>query len=319
MTNRVKSEPIPVGLYHLSYYLPPKQASIEELADSMGLSEEELRLYRDVHGLRAVRLAEGETGSDMALKAAALVLEESRIDPESVDAVIMYYTAFTASLEPNSIVGRIQHELKLTRSVGFSVWEQYCASIITAFQVAQSMIRTGAARIVMLVGADCFFGSTRRAIDRITIQGEGSSALLVKGGCTDNRLVGLTTYVDGSFYRTSRCSRDDLERFDLVYFLATVRTIQRTLRKADLTLDEIALIIPHNINLSSWERVMTMLKCDRSRLFAENIPRYGHIFGSDLAINLRDAISSGRLRRGEYALLVTAGLGASWGCAIVQH
>jgi 3-oxoacyl-[acyl-carrier-protein] synthase III len=38
-----------------------------------------------------------------------------------------------------------------------------------------------------------------------------------------------------------------------------------------------------------------------------------------MVINLRDAVSSGRLRKGEHALLMTAGLGASWGCAIVRH
>jgi len=319
MTNYDKVKPVPVGLFHLSYYLPPKQVGIEQMANSLGFSEKELRLYREVHGLRVVHLAEEETGSEMALKAAALVLEESQTDPESVDAVIMYHTAVTTSLEPNSIVGRIQHQLGLKRSVGFSVWEQYCASIITALQVAQSMIRTSSVKTILLVGADCFFGSAKRTIDRITIQGEGSSAMIVKAGWMTNRLVSITTYVDGSFYRTSQCSQEDLERFDLVYFLATVRTIQRTLKKASLALDDISLIIPHNINVSSWDRVLKMLKCDRSKLFAENIPRRGHIFGSDMVINLRDAISSGRLRRDEYALLMTAGLGASWGCAIVRH
>jgi 3-oxoacyl-[acyl-carrier-protein] synthase-3 len=312
-------DPMPVGLFHLSYYLPPRQMNIEQMAEYMGLSQDELRLYRDVHGLKVVHMAEGETAGDMALKAARMALDESDTDPQSVDAVIMYHTAFTTSLEPNTIVGRVQRELGLSRSVGFSVWEQYCGSIITAMRVARNMITTSAVRTVMLIGADCFFGSARRAIDGITIQGEGGSAVIIKGGCPANRLVGITTYVDGSFYRTARCTRDDLDRFNLVYFLATARTIQRTLKQASLTLDDIALIIPHNINLSSWHRVLDILKCDKSKLYSENIARHGHVFGSDMVINLRDAISNGRLRKGERAVLMTAGLGASWGCAVIEH
>lgn len=310
---------IPVGLCHLSYYLPRRRLSIEQVAAQMEMSEDELRLYRDTHGLRNVHMAEGETTYDMALRAARKALEESRLDPDSIDAVIMHHTAFTTSLEPNSVVGRIQAELGLRRSVGFSVWEQYCASIITAMRVARDMIGTSSVTTVMLVGADCFFGSTNRAIDGITIQGEGSSAVIVKSGCSTNRIVGLAGHVDGSFYRTSRCTKEDLERFNLIYTLATVRTIQRALKKSKLSLDDIALIIPHNINTSSWRRVLSKLGCGEEKLFSENIPRRGHVFGSDMVINLCDAIDSGRLRKGEYALLVTAGLGASWGCAIIRH
>ncbi|HEX8185893.1 MAG TPA: 3-oxoacyl-ACP synthase III family protein [Blastocatellia bacterium] len=319
MSNNFIANQIPVGLSHLSYYLPPQVVSIEQLAEQMAMPDEEVRLYRDVHGLEFVHIAQGETTGDMAVKAARQVIEDNRIDPESIDAVILFYTAFTTSLEPNTIVGRIQRELRLKRATGFSIWEQYCASIITAMRVAQDMIRTSEARTILLVGADCFFGSTNRAIDGITIQGEGSSAVIVKGDCEINRLVAITSHVDGSFYRTSACTQDDLERFNLVYFLATTRTIQRTLKKAGLTLDDISLIIPHNINLSSWDRVLSMLKCDKSKLFSENVKKHAHVFGSDIVINLRDATDNGSLRKGEHALLMTAGLGASWGCAIVQH
>jgi 3-oxoacyl-[acyl-carrier-protein] synthase-3 len=319
MSNNIIAEHIPVGLPYLSYYLPPEVVSIEQLAKQMSMPDEEVRLYRDVHGLEFVHIAQGETTGDMAVKASRQVLEDNEIDPESVDAVIMFYTAFTTSLEPNTVVGRIQRELGLKRAIGFSIWEQYCASIITAMRVAQAMIRTSEARTILLVGADCFFGSTNRAIDGITIQGEGSSAIIVKGDCATNRLVAITSHVDGSFYRTSGCTPEDLERFNLVYFLATTRIIQRTLKKSNLTLDDISLIIPHNINLSSWDRVLAMLKCDKGKLFAENVKKHGHVFGSDIVINLHDAINSSNLRKGEYALLVTAGLGASWGCAIIQH
>jgi 3-oxoacyl-[acyl-carrier-protein] synthase-3 len=318
-SNHTVGRQMPVGLDHFAYYLPPEVVSIEELAKQVAMPDEELRLYRDVHGLEFVHIARGETTGDMMVKAARRAIEDHHIDPESIDAVILFYTAFTTSLEPNTIVARIQRELGLKRAIGFSVWEQYCASIITAMRVAEDMIRTEAAANILLVGADCFFGSTNRAIDGITIQGEGSSAMLIKGGSATNRLVAISSYVDGSFYRTSGCTSEDLERFNLVYFLATTRIIQRTLKKANLTLNDISLIIPHNINLSSWQRVLAMLKCDKDKLFTDNVARHGHVFGSDIVINLSDATASGRLRAGDYALLVTAGLGASWGCAIIQH
>jgi 3-oxoacyl-[acyl-carrier-protein] synthase-3 len=139
------------------------------------------------------------------------------------------------------------------------------------------------------------------------------------GGGERNRVVALSSYTDGSLYKGVHCSPEEFERFNLIYFLSTTRTIQRTLKKAGLTLDDISLIIPHNINLSSWARILSILKCDERKFFGENIQRHGHVFGTDLVMNLSDAIAAGRLREGEYALLVTAGMGANWGCAIICH
>jgi 3-oxoacyl-[acyl-carrier-protein] synthase III len=309
----------PASLSHLSYYLPPGIMTVDELAERTSLSPEKLNLYKEVHGLRVIHTADGETAAEMVIKAAGRLLVESGTDPLDVDAVILYHTMYLTSLEPSTLVGHIQHELGLKRAVGFSIWEQYCASIITAMRVGQSMIRAGSARQVLLVGTDCFFGSSIREIEGITLQGEAGSAVLMTGGGERNRLVALSSHTDGSLYKGVHCSPGEFERFNLIYFLSTTRTIQRTLKKARLTLDDISLIIPHNINLSSWARILSILKCDERKFFGDNIQRHGHVFGTDLVMNLSDAIAAGRLHEGEYALLVTAGMGANWGCAVIRH
>lgn len=310
---------MPVSLSQLAYYLPPGMITVDELAEQAGFSPERLRLYKEVHGLRVIHTADGETAGEMVIKAARKLLDEGRIDPLDIDAVILCHTMYLTSVEPATLVGMVQHELGLRRAVGFSIWEQYCASIITAMRVAQSMIRSGSAAKILLLGVDCFFGSAMREIEGITLQGEGSSAVLMTADCPRNRIVALSSYTDGSLYKGVHCSKDEFEKFNLIYFLSTTRTIQRTLKLARLTLEDISLIVPHNINLSSWARILSLLKCDERKFFGENIQRHGHVFGTDLVMNLSDAIEAGRIREGEYALLVTAGMGANWGCAIIQH
>ena len=310
---------VSASLSHLSYYLPPGIITVDELAERLHLSPEKLNLYKEVHGLRVIHTADGETAADLVIKAGGRLLVETGIDPLEVDAVILYHTMYLTSMEPTSLVGHVQHELGLRHAIGFSIWEQYCASIITAIRVAQSMLRAGSARNVLLLGTDCFFGSLIREIDGITLQGEAGSAVLMTGGGERNRIVALSSYTDGSLYKGVHCSPEEYERFNLIYFLSTTRIIQRTLKKAGLTLEDISVIIPHNINLSSWARILSILKCDERKLYADNIQRHGHVFGTDLVMNLSDAVASGRLREGEYALLVTAGMGANWGCAVIRH
>jgi 3-oxoacyl-[acyl-carrier-protein] synthase-3 len=104
-----------------------------------------------------------------------------------------------------------------------------------------------------------------------------------------------------------------------VYYLASYRLIRSTLAKASLTMDDIRLIIPHNINKPSWRKILAALRCSESKLFAENIGRCGHVCSADLMINLSDAIEAGRLQKGDYFMLFTVGLGAVWACAILQH
>jgi 3-oxoacyl-[acyl-carrier-protein] synthase-3 len=307
-----------VGLDGLAYYIPPATVSVEEYAAMQGLPDERLRQYRDVQGVRLFKDAQGASATEIALKAAQRLMATHPIDPLEIDALILYNTRFFTSVEPSLLVGKLELELGLRHAIGFSVWGQFCVSILSAMRVARNMIRAGSANVVLLVGADTFLGSYRREIDGITLQGEGGSAFLLRRNSASNRLVALATRTEGSLYKGTCASSDEYAKFDLVYFLSMTRVIQQTLAAAKLSLDDIRLIIPHNINIAGWDRILRLLRCPAAKLFSRNIPRLGHMFGADLIVNLADAIETGAIDKGDRALLATAGMGANWGCAIVE-
>jgi 3-oxoacyl-[acyl-carrier-protein] synthase-3 len=117
----------------------------------------------------------------------------------------------------------------------------------------------------------------------------------------------------GSFYRRVAGSGEN-DRFQLVYYLRLHRLIQHSLRQLGLTLDDIRLIVPHNINRSSWDNELERLRCSPEKLFAANIERVGHVCSAGLV----DMATRGLLNPGDLVLLVTVGLGAGWGCAILR-
>jgi 3-oxoacyl-[acyl-carrier-protein] synthase III len=310
-----------VGIRHLCYYLPPNPVDLERLVEMKVLTPEKLLLYRLSRGLNVIHISETETASDIAVRVAAQALGESGTDPLSIDAVIFFNSVYNAKIDREDVVQRIRYELGLKRAFGFSIWGQTCASITTAIRVARDMIWAGSAESVMVVGADSLIGTKRREVEGITLMGDGGSAMIMKKDCATNRLVGVANHDEGSFYqyRGEIGQEGDGERYTMLYFIVTLRIVQKALKGAKLKLDDISVIIPHNINTSSWEMVLSMLNCDERKLYGENICRRGHAFGSDVVVNMVDAIREGRLREGEYALLLTAGMGACWGSIIIQH
>jgi len=90
--------------------------------------------------------------------------------------------------------------------------------------------------------------------------------------------------------------------------------------RAGLRMDDIALILPHNVNRLSWARVLKRMSVRGARrLFLENLSRLGHCFGADPFINLFDATESGRLRPGDHYVMTAVGLGATFSAAVLRH
>jgi 3-oxoacyl-[acyl-carrier-protein] synthase III len=306
-----------VGMAHFAYHLPPDPVSVEDFGRNAGLSAEAVQRYRDIHGIHRVHAARQDSARGLAVKAVQNLLHSSEIDPHSIGAVIFHHTFYLLSVEPRTLLGQIRQELGLDRATGFAVAGQNCASIIGALRLARNMILSGSAEHVLLVSADCFLGSSKRVIEDATIQGDAASAALVSHESARGRILGIWNWVDGSFYRGVAASGEN-DRFQLVYYLRLHRLIQHSLRQLGLTLDDIRLIVPHNINRSSWDKVLERLRCGPAKLFAANIERVGHVCSADLVVNLADVAAQGSLNSGDLVLLVTVGLGAGWGCAILR-
>jgi 3-oxoacyl-[acyl-carrier-protein] synthase-3 len=313
------AKPVDVGIIGTSYYLPPEPLSVDQLSEQVGFADGKREFYRDIQGLETVYWGRGETPFQMAYKAAKNLLDTYQVDPLSIDALIIYHTFFVISLEPRTLIGELQEKLGLRRAIGFAASGQHCASFVGALRLGKDMITTGSANRVLLVGTDSFLGSLNREMEGMSLQSEGSSAALLEAGATKNRIAGLADHIDGSFFRGIAWDDRDKQRFNLIYCLCWKRLVEGLVKRLGLTMDDISLIVPHNINRPSWMQVLHHLRYPAHKFFDANIPRCGHVCSSDLVINLTDAAAQGRLRKDDYVLLLTAGMGAGWGAIALQH
>jgi 3-oxoacyl-[acyl-carrier-protein] synthase-3 len=201
-----------------------------------------------------VHIGRGMSPAELALKACEKVLRQSKLSPPSVDAIIVHHTLFMLSLEPRTLVGELQHKLGLSRAVGFAVSGQGCASVVAALIMARNMIRAGAARNVMVVGTDSLLGSLEgREIYDSALVGEGASAVVVEEGRGPVELTESFNYVNGATFD----SKPSEKGFQLAYFFGCAKVIREVLRRASISMKDVCLLLPHNINKSSWNFILS--------------------------------------------------------------
>jgi 3-oxoacyl-[acyl-carrier-protein] synthase-3 len=108
-------------------------------------------------------------------------------------------------------------------------------------------------------------------------------------------------------------------RFEKEYPLSLAEAISAALSAADMALEEVSLILPHNVNTMSWQRLCRRIEFPPGRVLLANVQVTGHVFCADPFINYTTAAENGLLQPGCKYLLAAAGLGATFSAMVVEH
>ena len=316
----------------LAYYLPSGRRSLEELrADGLlAGSPETLATF----GFRYAHVADGETHLDMAVRAAGLVLERPNVNPAEI-GLVLYATALTgsATMAASSEAGDgavlrlesvaecfqypasyLQAELELANAAVAGVDQQGCASLMSALRLGRAMlVAEPELGTVLCVSADVFPPGQPRDLVYNVIS-DGACAVLLRHGAP-NRILSCAQVTKGSYWDAAAVEHEVIA----AYFPTARNLITTALESAGLTLDDIALVIPHNVSRRSWDILRGLLQLPEERVYTDNIARVGHTIASDNILNLRDAIDAGRVKKGDKLLLFTFGFGLNWSCMVVEH
>jgi 3-oxoacyl-[acyl-carrier-protein] synthase-3 len=89
------------------------------------------------------------------------------------------------------------------------------------------------------------------------------------------------------------------------------------LRRCEVDISQIQLVIPHQANLRIIDAVADRLGVKPDQIFV-NVDRYGNTSAASVAIALDEAVEQGRLKRGDLALMVVFGAGLTWAAAVIE-
>jgi len=289
-------------------------------------------------GIKERRIANETTyTSDLALKAAKEALADAKMEGADIDLIIV--ASVTPDYMTPTLSCRLQYKLGAEKAAAYDI-NMACSGFVAAVVMAEQFIENGTYENVLVVGADALSKVTDYT-DRATciLFGDGAGAMILSANKDENDKSGilvnkLTTTGSGGDLLTLpfiKKTEEDMQKrladnpyviwMDggavLKYAVRAMASItNETLKKANLTIDDIDILIPHQANLRIVDGAIKRIGIDTEKVYI-NIAHYGNMSAACIPIAIYEAVKEGRVKRGDTVLLVGFGGGLTAGCIIL--
>lgn len=284
-----------------------------------------------------------ECASDLAVAAAEKLLV--KYDRNKIGFLLFCTQCPDYPLPTSACV--IQNKLKLQTTCGALDFNLGCSGFVYGLGLAKAIVESGQAENVLLLNADTYskFINPKDKSVR-TLFGDAGTATLVSSSPGMGQLVGPFVYgTDGKGkdnlivktrgarmeYVTDAPVENDnsgngrtvndlyMNGAEIFSFTAisVPQLIQQTLKKANLTMDDINLFVFHQANLFILKHLQKLLSISDERFMVE-LENTGNTVSCTIPIALKSAVEKGRLKSGDNVMLVGFGVGYSWGATVVK-
>ncbi len=312
-------------------YLPERVMTNKELEALVDTSDEWI-VQRSGISTRRIA-AKDETAADMAIAAARRAVEAAGLKGEDIDGVIV--ATSTPDTTFPSVAVKVQAALGVRNGPVFDV-QAVCSGFVYGLTVADSLLRTGVAKRLLLVGSEKM-SSILNWEDRTTcvLFGDGAGAVVLEAregkGTTEDQGVISThlhadgnlkdiLYVDGGVSSTGTAGYIVMEGKEVfrraVSLMAEVVT--EALTHNDLSGDDIDWLVPHQANIRIIESTAKKLGMGMDRVVV-TVDHHGNTSAASIPLALDEAVRDGRIHRGNMILFEALGSGLTWGAALVRY
>lgn len=276
----------------------------------------------------------GTATSEMAIEAARLAIEDADVDPADIDLLLLgtytpdYLLPTTACL--------VQAALGLKAPA--VDMHAACASFVYCLVTGAQFVATGCSKLALVIGADCNSRVVNPA-DKKTFPlfGDAAGAAILAPGTDRQGLVSYAIGADGDganlLYRktggtkipyTAEGAEEDSHYLAMrgrPVFKWAIRLLGETicdvLEKADMTLDDVDLVIFHQANMRIINSAVKDLGIDPNKVF-NNLDRYGNTSAGSIPLALDEALKQGRIQPGNHILFSGFGAGLAWGTVLMR-
>jgi len=272
--------------------------------------------------------------SDLAVEAARRCIVDAGVDATEIDLLLL--GTYTPDMPLPATACFVQDRLGLCAPA--VDMHAACASFIYAMLTGMQFVSSGCSQLVLVIGADCNSRAVNPA-DKHTFPlfGDAAGAVLLASGSKNQGLLSYAIGTDGSgaglLCRRLGGSRMPLstnqydDKLNFLYmegrpiFKWAIRllreTISDTLRAAEMTLDDVDLVIFHQANMRIINAAVKDLGVDPKKVF-NNLERYGNTSSASIPLALDEAYIAGRIRPGSHILFSGFGAGLAWGTVIMR-
>ena len=287
-------------------------------------------------GIKQRRIAaKDEHTSDMAAKAALKAIEQAKISLAEID-LILVATATPDMLFPATACF-VQKKIGATNAACLDI-SAACAGFLFGVEIAQQFITSHTYDTVLVIGADKLTSITNWS-DRNTciLFGDGAGAAILRHRGGSHGVISTHIGSDGQYtdilFMPGGGSRCPITRENVDLNLQTIHmtgkevykhavtamlsAAKKALEQAGLKIEDIACVIPHQANMRIIEAIADRLDIPLERFYV-NLDRYGNTSAAAVAIALDEANRSGRIKPGDYVLMVVFGGGLTWAGTVIE-
>ena len=282
-------------------------------------------------GIRQRHIAQDdETTSSLAIDAARAALSAAGLAGSDIDGIVLA-TATPDHTFPASAT-KVQEALGCGNGPAFDV-QAVCSGFLYALTTADALLRTGAMRKALVIGAETF----SRLLDwedRTTcvLFGDGAGAVVLEAREVEETGPGILSsrlhadgaqhdllYVDGGVSTTGTVGHLRMKGREVfrhaVGNLAEV--MHEVLDGAGLTIDDIDWVVPHQANARILDSTARKLGLSAERVIV-TVDRHANTSAASVPLALDTAVRDGRIKAGDLCVLEAMGGGFTWGAALVR-
>jgi len=308
-------------------YLP---ARILTNADLEKLVETNDQWIVERTGIRERHIAaEGEFTSDLAAQAARAALEVAGLAPDDIDLLLVATT--TPDLVFPSTACIVQSKLGMTNGRPAFDLQAVCSGFVYALSVADQFIKTGAAKNVLVIGAE--------TLSRITdwndrsnciLWGDGAGAVVLSAS-NEPGIIATHIHADGrhkELLRTTSGPSTGMKESALMrmegnaVFKMAVNTLDRivdeTLEANGLSKSDIDWLVPHQANIRIISATAKKLGMSMDNVVT-TVAGHGNTSAASVPLAFDVAVRDGRIQRGQTVLMEAFGGGFTWGSALLKY
>ena len=280
--------------------------------------------------------SETETTAHLATEAAKIALKEAKVRPSEIDLIVV--ATITPEMVFPSTASFVQKAIGARNAWCFDI-AAACSGFVYGLTIIQQFLENGKYDKALLIGAETLTKITDWSDRKSCILfGDGAGAVVLERSDDSRRgVIYSTLFSDGTHWKALSCQAygsrfpadKPLKDPNMVYMeihgrqvyqLAVrriVETVSDCLEHCDLTLDDIAMVVPHQMNARIIESAAKRLQLPEEKVFI-NINEYANTSAASVPIAFDQCVRAGRIKQGDVIIFVAFGAGLTWGASIVE-
>ena len=270
--------------------------------------------------------ADDEQTTDLAYKACLNII--SSFDKNLIDAIVFATTTPDRTFPSCATI--LQKKLELNENCFAFDVQAVCCGFIYALDIADSLIKSSKAKNVLVVGAETMSRIVNWQ-DRSTcvLFGDGAGAVLLQATEENKGILASSLHSDGSYFDALKSSGGvsynqqagyiEMEGRE-VFKLAVNKMsscVMETLEKANISIDDINLLIPHQANQRIISGVGKKLNLTDDKIIS-TVAEHANTSSASVPLALDYAIKNNKIKDNDIVVLEALGGGLTWGSVVVK-